>query len=179
LTTTPPPGLVDIYDGWARHQASFVEVLGHLTVEQLALRPTEEPHHWAIWQLAANMAGGRAYWFHDVLGEGPAEVRDMFRVTQTTVPGLPLSMAGWEDDENQPRTSAELVHAFQVTWAVIENCLQRWSADDLEVVLPAGAGSYPTVKRGWVIWHLIEHELQHGTEMAVILRRHGLPTFEL
>ena len=38
---------------------------------------------------------------------------------------------------------------------------------------------YPTVKRGWVIWHLIEHELQHGTEIALILRQNGLPTFEL
>ena len=59
------------------------------------------------------------------------------------------------------------------------DCLGRWSAEDLEVVLPAGAGAHPTVKRGWVIWHVIEHELQHGSEIALILRQNGLPTIEL
>ena len=177
--TKPPPGLTDIYAGWAMHQAQFVEVLGRLTNAQLELRPGPEPQRWAIWQLASNMCGGRAYWFHDVLGEGSAEVRDMFRVASTTVPGLPLSDAGWEDDETHPRGAADLVMAFQKTWALVEDCLGRWSAADLELVLPAKAGRYPTVKRGWVIWHVIEHELQHGTEIAVILRQNGLPTFEL
>ena len=36
-----------------------------------------------------------------------------------------------------------------------------------------------TVSRGWVIWHVIEHELQHGTEIALILREHGLPTLDI
>lgn len=176
---TPPPGLVDVYDGWARHQAAFVELFGRLTQAQLELRPATEPRHWAIWQLASNIAGGRAYWFHSVLGEGEPAVRDMFRVSQTTVPELSLSDAGWEDDENRPRTSSELVDAFERTWALVQECLGRWTAADLEEMLVAKAGAHPTAKRGWVIWHLIEHELQHGTEIAVILRQHGLPTLEL
>jgi len=175
----PPPGLTDIYEGWARHQRELVELLGALTAEQLALRPATEPHHWAIWQLASNMAGGRAYWFHSVLGEGLPAVRDMFRVSQTTVPGLPLSDAGWEDDENQPRSATEIVNAFERTWELVSACLGRWTADDLEVVLTAKAGAHPTAKRGWVIWHLIEHELEHGAEIALILRQNGLPTLEL
>jgi uncharacterized damage-inducible protein DinB len=177
--STPPPGLVDIYAGWAKVQRQLVEVLGPLDEAQLALRPATEPHYWAIWQLASNMAGGRAYWFHNVLGEGPASVRNMFRVATTTVPGLSLSDAGWEDDEDHPRSAADLVAAFETTWELVEDCLGRWSEEDLEVVLPAGAGAYPTAKRGWVIWHVIEHELQHGTEIALILRQNGLPTIEL
>jgi len=62
---------------------------------------------------------------------------------------------------------------------VIRDCLERWSAADLETVLPRRAGRRPTVTRGWVIWHVIEHELQHGTEIALILRQNGLPTPEL
>jgi uncharacterized damage-inducible protein DinB len=177
--TASPPGLADIYAGWERLNREIIDVLADLTADQLALRPATEPHHWAIWQLASNMAGGRAYWFHSVIGEGEPAIRDMFRVSQTTVPDLPLSDAGWEDDENQPRTAAELVDAFEKTWALIQDCLGRWTADDLEVVLPAGAGAHPTVKRGWVIWHLVEHELRHSTEIAVILRQNGLPTIEL
>jgi uncharacterized damage-inducible protein DinB len=103
----------------------------------------------------------------------------MFRVASTTVPGLPLKDAGWEDDEEHPRSSVELVRAFELTWELIRECLDRWTAADLEAVLPAGAGPRPTVKRGWVIWHVIDHELQHGTEIAVILRQNGLPTLEL
>ncbi len=174
-----PAGLVDLYDGWARIQSNLVRVLGPLDDEQLALRPATEPNHWAIWQLASNMAGGRAYWFHDVLGEGPAAVRDMFLVASTTVPGLSLSDAGWEDDETHPRSAVELVGALETTWGLVQECIDRWSAAELEEVLPAGAGAYPTVKRGWVIWHLIEHELQHGTEIALILRQNGLATIEL
>jgi uncharacterized damage-inducible protein DinB len=177
MAVPAPPGLSDIYEGWAKHQAELIRVIGPLSAEQLALRPS--PDMWAIWQLASNMCGGRAYWFHDVLGEGPAEVRDMFRVTSTTVPGLSLADAGWEDDENRPRSAAELVDAFEKTWALVEDCLRRWSSADLEQVLPAKAGRRPTVKPGWVIWHLIEHELQHGTEIAVLLRQAGLPTLEL
>ena len=174
--SNPPPGLSDVYAGWARHQADLVRVLAPLNAEQLAIRPS--PDMWAIWQLAANMAGGRAYWFHDVLGEGP-DLREMFRVTSTTVPGLSLDDAGWEDDEDHPRSAAELVDGFEKTWALVKDCLDRWSADELEEVLPAKAGRNPTVKRGWVIWHLVEHELQHGTEIAVMLRDHGLDTIEL
>ena len=135
---------------------------------------------WAIWQLASNIAGGRAYWFHDVLGEGPDALRDMFRVASTTVPGLPLSDAGWEDDENHPRRAAELVDAFEKTWAVVQECLDRWSADGSRgsACLPKPAGAR-RIKRGWVIWHMIEHELHHGTEIAVMLREHGLDTIEL
>src|SRR4029079_2913919 len=124
------------YAGWAMHQAQMVEILGGLDDAQLALRPATEPHHWAIWQLASNMAGGRAYWFHEVLGEGPDSVREMFRVTSTTVPGLSLTDAGWEDDEDQPRTAAELVRAFEATWDLVLDCLGRWSAEDLEILLP-------------------------------------------
>ena len=173
----PPPGLGPTYAGWADHQTKLVDELGRLDETQLALRPPSG--HWAIWQLASNMAGGRAHWFHDVLGEGQPSLRDMFRVTNTTVPGLPLSDAGWEDDEDHSRTTAELVDALEKTWAVIEECLGRWSAEDLEVALPAKDGTRGSYTRGWVIWHLIEHELQHGTEIAVILRENGLPTLEL
>ena len=126
---TSPAGLADIYDGWAKHQRDLVELLGGLSDEQLALRPATEPQHWAIWQLASNMCGGRAYWFHDVLGEGSDDVRDMFRVETTTVPGLSLADAGWEDDEAHPRTSAELVDAFERTWVLIQDRLTRWTVE--------------------------------------------------
>lgn len=144
----------------------------------MRLRP--DPDHWAIWQLASNMAGGRAYWFHDILGEGDATTREMFRVTTPTVPDLPLEDAGWEDDEAHPRSAQELVTAFERTWQMIDDCLRRWTEDDLLVEFSRQRlGRTTTFTRAWVIWHVMEHELQHGAEIALILRARGLATLAL
>ncbi len=172
------PGFRAILDGWEAHQTQLLDCLRPLTAEQLALR--QDPGHWAIWQLASNMAGGRAHWFHDVLGEGDVAIRDRFHVASTTVPGLPLEDAGWEDDETSPRSAAELVIAFEATWRLIDGCLRRWTCDDMAVeFVREYAGRRRFVSRGWVVWHLVEHELQHGTEIALILRDHGLPTLDI
>ena len=126
------------------------------------------------------MVGGRAYWIHDILGEGDAATRDMFRVPTTTVPDLPLEDAGWEDDEDHPRSAAALVAAFETTWRMIDDCLRRWTAEDLQVEFSRQRrGRTSTFTRAWVIWHIIEHELQHGAEIGVILRTHGLATLDL
>ena len=144
----------------------------------MQLRPRQD--QWAIWQLASNMAGGRAYWVHEILGEGDAATREMFRVASPTVPDLPLEDAGWEDDEAHPRSAHELVMAFEKTWQLIEGCLRRWTEDDLLVEFSRQRrGKTQTFTRAWVIWHLMEHELQHGAEIALILRTHDLPALDL
>jgi uncharacterized damage-inducible protein DinB len=127
------------------------------------------------------MAGNRAYWFHDVLGEGDPAVRDMFRVPTTTVPGLPLEDAGWEDDETHPRSSDELVDAFGKTWEMMADRIRRWTPDDLgvQVTRRRRSGAGETFSRGWVIWHLVEHDLHHGGEISQILGTNGLPALEL
>src|SRR6478735_315520 len=141
------------HEGWARHQALVIDALRDLTPEQLAFRTA--PDQWAIWQLAAHVAGSRAYWFHDALGEGDRATRDLFRVDRTTVPGLSLDDAGWEDVEDHPRNAEELVDGLTRTWAIVDDCLRRWTAEDLagSVVRPA-SGDRParTHHRGWVVW---------------------------
>jgi uncharacterized damage-inducible protein DinB len=70
------PAMETFYDGWANYQRLLLTSIRELTPEQLALRPA--PRLWGVWQLAGHMAGSRAYWFHDVLGEGDPATRDMF-----------------------------------------------------------------------------------------------------
>jgi uncharacterized damage-inducible protein DinB len=170
------PVLQPFYEGWAQHQRLFLAAIGHLDQDQLALRTT--PAEMSIWQIASHMAGARAYWFHDVLGEGDPAVRDMFRVANTTVPDLPLEDAGWEDDESHPRTATEIVDAFHVTWGVIDGCLARWTPDDLVAQLPQGASGRFTT-RAWVVWHLMEHEAHHGGAISLVLGTNGLPGLDL
>jgi uncharacterized damage-inducible protein DinB len=164
------------YDGWANHQRLVLDAIGGLGPEQLALRTA--PDEMAIWQIASHMAGSRAYWFHDILGEGDPAVRDMFRVASTTVPGLPLDDAGWEDDETHPRTATEIVDAFRETWSLMEGCLERWTPDDLTVQLPQGSSGRLTT-RAWVIWHLMEHEAHHAGAISLVLGTNGLSGLDL
>jgi uncharacterized damage-inducible protein DinB len=166
-------------EGWAGYQRLILEAIGPLSAEHLSSRTA--PHQWAVWQLAAHMAGSRAYWFHDVLGEGDAAVLDMFRVDSTTLPDLPLEDAGWEDDERRPRTASELTEAFERTWAMIDESLRRWTAEDLVVEYSRTwrNGGVETFTRAWVVWHLIEHDLHHGGEISQILGTNGIPALEL
>ena len=174
----PVDSLSIIAGGWANHQGLLTRALHDLTPEQLGLRTA--PQQWAVWQLAGHMAGSRAYWFHDWLGEGDASVRDLFRVEQTTVPDLPLEDAGWEDDEDRPRTAAELVEGLTATWDVIHACITRWTQEDLSATFtrrrPSGVR---TVERGWVVWHVLEHDIHHGGEISQILGSYGLPPLDL
>jgi uncharacterized damage-inducible protein DinB len=170
------PVLQPFYEGWATHQRVLLAAIADLDGEQLALRPA--PDQMGIWQLASHMAGSRAYWIHDVLGEGDPAIRDMFRVASTTVPGLSLEFAGWEDDETHPRTAIEIVDAFNLTWGMIEACLEHWTADDITVEIPQ-RGADRTTTRGWVIWHLMEHEAHHGGVISLVLGTNGLPGLDI
>ena len=173
-----PDTLEPLREGWGRHQRLLVAALADLRPEQLGLRTA--PHMWAVWQLAAHVAGSRVHWFHDVLGEGDAATRDMFRVSATTVPDLPLEDAGWEDQEDRPRTADELVDGLARSWTVVDDSLGRWTPDDLTVaftrIRPTGTQN---VTRGWVIWHVAEHDVHHGGEISQILGSHGVPALDL
>jgi uncharacterized damage-inducible protein DinB len=165
--------------GWLGYQRQLLDAIRPLTAEQLSSRTA--PFQWTVWQLASHMAGSRAFWFHDVLGEGDAAVREMFRVESTSVPDLPLADAGWEDDERHPRTASELTEAFERTWAMIDESLRRWTAEDLEVAFSRTRrnGEVQTFTRAEVIWHEIEHDLHHGGEISQILGSNGIASLEL
>jgi hypothetical protein len=53
--------------GCVGYQRLLLDAIRPLTVEQLS---RTAPFQWTAWQLARHMAGSRASWFHDVLGEG-------------------------------------------------------------------------------------------------------------
>ncbi|MEX2238889.1 MAG: DinB family protein [Dehalococcoidia bacterium] len=168
-----PGALAPFYEGWKSHNGRLINLLSDLTDEQVKLRPA--PHQMAVWQLVSHLAGARGYWF-GFLGEGQ-EIRDYFRVEHSTTPDLPLEDAGWEDDEDHPRTVAELTGALRRTWAMIEECLNRWSAEELlaEDFTRGPTGTFK-FSRAWVIWRLMEHDIHHSGEVSNILGSAGIPT---
>ncbi|MGH2633897.1 MAG: DinB family protein [Tepidiformaceae bacterium] len=170
------PEFNDFYNGWADQQQNLLDSLHPLSSEQMKLRAA--PGEWAIWQLASNMAGGRLYWLCSMLGEDDGGLSQLFKVDHTTVPGLSLDWAGWEDNEDRPRSAEELESAFHKTWDIVEACINRWSLDDLraDVSSKDAWGQMQTMTRASVVWRLMAHEVHHGSEISLILRVHGLPT---
>jgi uncharacterized damage-inducible protein DinB len=174
----PEDALAVVRDGWTNHQALVIGALRDLTPGELGLRAA--PGQWSVWQLAGHIAGVRIYYFHDWMGEGDPSIRDLFRVASTTVLNLPLEDAGWEDDEAHPRNAGELVDGLTQTWAVINDCLQRWTSDDLQVEFTKhGPGGDRTLTRGRLIWDVVEHDIHHGGEISQILGSNGLPPLDM
>jgi uncharacterized damage-inducible protein DinB len=171
-----PAELKPFYDLWATQQQNLLDSIRPLTLEQMQLRPA--PGEWAIWQLCSNMAGGRLYWLCRMLGEDDRGLRQMFAVDHVTVPGVSIEWAGWEDNEDRPRSADEIIDAFHKTWEVIDGCLDRWTLDDLQVQVTKKDvwGIERTITPAWVVSRLMSHEIHHGSEVSLILRVHGLPT---
>jgi uncharacterized damage-inducible protein DinB len=174
---TGPGVLKSFYDGWAGQHGRLIDSIRPLTPEQMQL--CAAPSQWAIWQLASNMAGGRLYWFCWMLREDDHGLLPVMFSVDDTSPGAPsINWSGWEADEANPRTADELVDVLEGTWRVVEACLGRWSLEDLskDVTNKDGWGQVRTITPAWVIQHLMLHEVGHGSEIALILRVHGLPT---
>jgi len=67
-----------------------------------------------------------------------------------------------------------------LTWTMIDDCLRRWTPEDLAARFSRQRRSgAQTFTRQWVIWHLMEHDLHHGGEISQILGSHGVPALDL
>lgn len=152
--------LVRFYEGWDRYNGLLVEALEPLAGGQTTLTTAEDLR--PVWLLAAHIVSARVYWFHRVLGEGDPAI-------------APLQE--WDDEGMPVRSGAELAGALRETWGLIDGCLRRWTAADLDRTFRTRRGA--TVTRQWVIWHVIEHDLHHGGELFFTLGKHGLPTPDL
>jgi uncharacterized damage-inducible protein DinB len=86
----------------------------------------------------------------------------------------------WGQRESPHRTGAELAQALDATWAFIEACMRRWTPEERAMTFPdENDGQVVEVSRSWVIYHVLEHDLHHGGEIALILGMNGLQTPQL
>ena len=144
--------------GWQTYQKRLSEALAPLSAEQLAL--CAAPNLRSIAELARHIIVVRADWFHEVLNVGGDDF---------------AAFSHWDTPDSSPRTTSELVSGLEATWQVMQEALARFTPADLQENIQAehGGKSY-TFTRGWVIWHVIEHDLHHGGEIAYSLGMHGL-----
>jgi uncharacterized damage-inducible protein DinB len=145
-------------EGWQTYQSHLSKALAPLSDEQLALRAA--PNLRSIDELARHIIAVRAGWYHDVLREGD----NVFG-----------AISHWDEPGNPTRSASELVNGLAVTWEVMQKALARFTPNDLQVVFETEwEGQTYTHMRGWVVWHVIEHDLHHGGEIGYSLGMHGL-----
>ncbi|QBD74701.1 DUF664 domain-containing protein [Ktedonosporobacter rubrisoli] len=156
--------LTTFYSFWKVYQEHIKTALAPLTASQLEVRPA--PHLRSIGELVLHIVACRAYWFTDFMGEDGDEGMKKY--------------ANWNEAAlslGSPLPSvAELVQGLDYTWQYMENCLARWSSEDMQhTFLDEWDGKAVDVSRAWVIWHVLEHDLHHGGELSLTLGLHGLP----
>jgi uncharacterized damage-inducible protein DinB len=145
-------------EGWQTYQREVSKALAPLSPEQLALRAA--PHLRSIGELARHMIAARAGWYHDVLHEGD----DAFN-----------ALSYWNSPGSPIRSASGIVNGLALTWQVMQEALARYTPTDLQVVFEYERnGQTHMYTRGWVIWHVIEHDLHHGGEIGYSLGMHGL-----
>jgi uncharacterized damage-inducible protein DinB len=150
--------LVFFTQGWQNYQQQLSIALARLTPEQLALRAA--PDLRSIYELACHVIAVRAGWFHFCLKEGDEDFG---------------AISGWDEPGSPSRSAEELVSGLAKTWQVMQEVLGRYTLTDLQsTVQDEDDGKIYTLTRGWVIWHVMEHDLHHGGEIAYSLGMHGL-----
>ncbi len=150
--------LAIITEGWQTYQNRLSEALAILSLDQLAL--CAAPNLRSIDELARHIIAVRAGWFQEALGEGGEDFG---------------AFSQWDLPDSPPRRANELVSGLEATWQVMQEALARFAPADLqENIQKERRGKTFTFTRGWVIWHVIEHDIHHGGEIAYSLGMHGL-----
>ena len=153
---------------WPQYNRRIREVIGTMTADELAIRPSADG--WPIWATVGHTAAARVYWLCHVVGEPGAE----------RTPFSDPDAGGWEDDLDHPRSADELVGALDSTFAIVEHCLDRWTPGMLaEEIRRTYDGSMQVHHRGSVLQRLFSHDTYHCGELSQTLGIHGLPQIDL
>jgi uncharacterized damage-inducible protein DinB len=158
-----PTTLNVIYENWGRYNKKLQTCVAPLKNADLSLQPT--PGMWPLGQILQHIVSVRAGWFSYTL-QDPDDVMDKYM--------------DWAQPESPERSPAELVRGLEDTWAFIESRLRRWTDADCAKTFPdEWDGRTYQVTRSWVIYHVLEHDLHHGSEVSLILGMNGLPPVDL
>jgi uncharacterized damage-inducible protein DinB len=156
------------YDMWPQYNRRLREVIGAMSAEQLAIRPSAEGL--PIWATVGHTAAMRVYWLCDVVGEPGAEA----------TPFADGANNDWADDLDHPRSADELVGALDSTFRIIEGCLDRWTPEMLtDEIEREYDGTIQVHTRSSILQRIFSHEAYHCGELSQTLGIHGLPQIDL
>ena len=152
-----------IYANWRGYHEKLRDCIAPLTNEQLLLQPAA--HMWPLGQILQHIISVRAGWFSYTLQDADEAMNEYML---------------WGQRDSPERSALELVRGLDETWAFIESRLQRWTPTDCAKTFPDEYdGQIYEVSRSWVIYHVLEHDLHHGSEASLILGMNGLQPLEI
>lgn len=152
-----------IYENWRDYNRKLQNCIVSLTNEQLLLQPASRM--WPLGQIVQHMISVRAGWFSGTL-QDTDDVMNEYML--------------WGQRDSPERSAEELVRGLGETWTFIESRLQRWTPADCARTFPDEAdGQVYEVSRSWVIYHVLEHDLHHGSEVSLILGMNGLQPIDI
>ncbi len=152
-----------IYENWRGYNERLKKCVAPLTNEQLALQPAARM--WPLGQVVQHIISVRAGWFSGTLQDEDAAM---------------TAYMEWGQVESPDRDAAELVHALDETWNFLESRLRRWTPAECAMTFPdEWDGQVYDVSRNWVIYHVLEHDLHHGSEISLILGMNGLTPIDI
>ncbi len=153
----------EIYENWRGYNKRLQKCIAPLTNDQLLLQPA--PRMWPLGQIVQHVISVRAGWFSGTLQDADQLMSEYMQ---------------WGQRDSPDRSALELVRGLDETWAFIESRLHRWTPDDCATTFPDEAdGQIYQVSRSWVIYHVLEHDLHHGSEVSLILGMNGLQPIEI
>ncbi len=155
--------LAVIYENWRGYNGKLQNCIAPLTAEQLLLRPA--PRMWPLGQIVQHIISVRAGWFSGTLQDADKSMDEYML---------------WGQRDSPDRRAEELVRGLAETWAFVESRLQRWTPADCARTFPdEWEGQTYEVSRSWVIYHVLDHDLHHGSEVSLILGMNGLKALDL
>jgi uncharacterized damage-inducible protein DinB len=141
--------------GWSNYNDYLVKAIGNLSQDQLQLTVAASQRQ--VWSLAVHILGTRVHWLTRVAGEeDPAS----------------NPLLDWDEDGEPIFTPAQIVDGLQKSWNLVASVLNRWTVDTMNQT-HASPDGYEDA-RGWIIWHLIEHDVHHGGELFYTLGSYGI-----
>ena len=140
---------------WRRYQDLLKQAVAPLTADQLTLRLGTQR---SAGEIITHIVVVRAWYLHGVMGEGGADMESLLEWEGTSAPLL---------------TTAKLLIGIDQTWQLLTECLTRWTANDMQDMFFLNWLGHD-VPRGFVVWHMLEHEIHHGGELSFTLGCNGL-----
>ena len=158
------PTIRPAYSSWPKYNQRLRDAVAALSDEQLAIRPS--PERWPLWATIGHIACQRVFWLCDFAGEPGAEITP-FTNAAYNCPG--------DDDLEHVLSAEQLAAALDSTFRIVEQCLDRWTADSLGEVLrrPEWDDSWVHT-RGSVVQRVFSHDVWHSAELNEALGSAGL-----
>jgi uncharacterized damage-inducible protein DinB len=134
------------FSHWAQVRADLLSTLDEFEDQELNFAPYEGS--WSVGEIALHIANAEEGWFQYVLKK---------------------EMDEWPDEyslEDYP-TLAAIKSLLSEVHSRTDKYLDSLEADAAKRVVETPWGT--TITLGWVVWHVLEHEIHHRGELSLML----------